>query len=215
MTDDGSNGGGPTRMARDLAKSSRAAHILDHVHGPATLEERRALRDAAKGEETSLAEQMIRIRDHHLGQAFACIAARCESADDAKARMRVEMNDRSRRRLPVYVIWHDGAIAWQGAFELGVVDEGQATWRERWLTYASSELPALQRWRCEPRSMLIDVEGVKVAKAQRSETGNLGDSIMHEGRGETEQAAIEALFRGIDAGPQAEQVATPTEEQLQ
>lgn len=211
MTDD--DGSGPTRMMRDLEKVARAERLLEHARGPATLEERRALRDSATSNEHALAAQMIRIRDHHLHQALACVAARCNDEDDAKKRIRIEQNDRSRRRLPVYVIWHDGEIAWEGAFELGVVDEGQATWRERWLTYASRDLEPLHRWRAEPRSLLADVEGVKVAKAQRSATGNVEDSIMHEGRGETDQAAVEALYRGIDAG--AEQVVTPTQEQMQ
>jgi len=214
MTDEHDRSG-PTRMARDLGKTARAAHLLDRAQGPATLEERRALRDNAANEQESLAAQMIRIRDHYLQSAFALVAVRCDDEADAQKRMRVEMNDRSRRRLPVYVVFLDGVAAWQGAFELGQVDEGQATWRERWLTYASRELPAWQRWRAEPRCMLLDVEGVKVAKAQRSATGNVEDSIMHEGRGETDAAAVEALYRGMDAAP-IDVVAPPTaEEQLQ
>lgn len=176
--------------------------LRERANPEQSYEESKKVRDAILAEraeaekaQDALARQFVTIRNRQLGHAYALLAARCNDEDDAKRRIKADESDRSRQRLPVYTLYLDGAKAWEGAFENGTIEEGTAHWLERWLTYASPDLPFYVRWLAEPLSTLKQIE-------DRYEAGVIRDDRRWHAKGVSAELAIEALYEQIDAAPE-------------
>jgi len=204
----------PSRKMLDIQKTRRAERIvedaLDRGRGPATLEERRALRDGYRQGMDDAVKKMDEHKNEAITRAVMHTAARCESEADAMARIRVEPVDRSRGRLPSFCIWLDGVRVWEGAFEQGALDATRVEWIERWHSYPGPELAVERRWMAEPRKACVEVTNDEhgkhyVAKIQRAQDDEV--ATMYEARAVDPETAILALYEAIDVykaiGPQA------------
>lgn len=196
----------PSRMMLDLEKTRRAERAvedaLERGRGPATLEERRALRDEYRQGVDDAVKRMQEHRDEAITRAVMHTAARCESEADAEARIRIEQVDRSRGRTPSFCIWLDGVRVWEGAFEQGALDATRVEWIERWHSYPGPELGPMRRWLAEPTKQCARVTNDEhgehfVAKVQRAQTDDA--ATMYEARATDPETAVRAVYEQIDA----------------
>lgn len=192
----------PSKLADELMRAAKAERAVERLKGPATLEERRALRDAGgdtRANLTRLAEQVIQQRTASLNMAVALVFMRCDSDEDAIKRVRVNEQERSRRRMPLYTVILDETHVWQGAFEEAVEAPGSVRWQERWLVYPGPELSQEKRWASEPRKSLAarDEGGFKAVIVRTSD----GLTRMWDGIGDDESAAVATAYERLAKNP--------------
>lgn len=140
-------------------------------------------------------------------KAVMYAGGRCESEEDAMQRLRVEQVDRSRGRMPQFVVWLDGQRVWTGAYERSTEGDEKLVWLARWHSYAPDTFEPHHRWRAEPEKactqVVSDEHGTHwVAKVRRPSGDQAhevdGIGTMFVARATTSDGAILAVYAEID-----------------